>query len=98
MLDFATFQHFLSLTNNNDRPLYELLSWVCACAAVGPSERPIAHLFLATGKIELYMPIFTLAFIGKNENFKQLILSVILGCFQKAIFNKEIHVKNVQLE
>ena len=24
MLDFATFQHFLSLTNNNDRPLYIL--------------------------------------------------------------------------
>ena len=44
------------------------------------------------------MPIFTLAFIGKNENFKQLILSVILGCFKKVIFNKEFHVKSVQLE
>ena len=65
---------------------------------MGPSERPIAHLFLATGKIELQMLIFTLTFIGKNENFKQLILSVILGCFKEVIFNKEFHVKSVQLE
>ena len=66
--------------------------------SVGPSERPIAHPFLATGKIELQMLIFDLTFIGKNENFKQLILSVILGCFKKVIFNEKIQVKNVQLE